>query len=210
MDARLSLCHRHLERYLLTFAPTARVEFYTTKRYTEVTGHTELAAYATRPLATNTILSELQGSTTKLPKRWINEAEGHAAGSDHDDDDDEEDTGSAQGDEGDEGNVEAPNGGTSADRPLSIARQDKRDQQARRGRRSDRIKRRDFSVVCSSRYGVQLLLGPARFLNVSLVEWCGPDCQHDCEPNVVFHGAEKHVTFKVTRPIKIGEELLTY
>ena len=145
----------------MTFAPTSRIEFWTTKRYTEVTGHVELAVYATKPLAKGDTLKELQGTIVKLPDKWIeeNEAERYAAESD-DEDGHELASDKDEGEDGDNANGSAAT--------LS-ARKEKRERQARQGRRSDRIKRRDFSVVKSSRKGDQLLLGPARFLNVSFI-----------------------------------------
>lgn len=109
-----------------------------------MTGHGELAVYATRPLGPGDLVEELQGSIVPLPDQWREEMEiGEdfamvAAGEEE----------SEEGSDGDEE-------GTRTKEPKGA-------------RRSDRTKRRDFSIIWSEkdkRY--QLFLGPARFLNVS-------------------------------------------
>lgn len=64
---------RHLRRYLLCLQPTSRVEIHLTSRYSFATGHTELAVFATRPLARGLVVQELQGSVVPLPEEWREE-----------------------------------------------------------------------------------------------------------------------------------------
>lgn len=58
---------------------------------------------------------------------------------------------------------------------------------------------RDFSVMFSSKRGCNCLFcGPARFIN------------HDCQPNCQFIPLPNgEISFKVIKPIKVGEELTT-
>ena len=150
---------RHLRRYLLPLAPTSRVEIYTTSRYSTVTGHTELAVFATRPLAPGLVLTELQGSVVPLPDVWREEMEigedfavkpaEEETDTEYESDDLADETGSSTRDKG--------------------KGREKDSESKRQGaRRSDRTKRRDFSIVWSGlKRCFQLFLGPARFLNVN-------------------------------------------
>ncbi|WVF70587.1 hypothetical protein IAT40_005379 [Kwoniella sp. CBS 6097] len=194
LDSKLTLTQRerfisHLRRYLLIYQPNSRIELHLTSRYSFITGHTELAVLATKPLSPSEVVSELQGSVVPLPDQWRTEMEigedfaveaaGEETDSESDDDDDASLTSSAA--RRDKGKGKELDGG-------------------RKGqRRSDRTKRRDFSIVWSGlKRCYQLFLGPARFLN------------HDCNPNVELLRQGKHVTFRVTKPIRIGEELTTF
>lgn len=49
------------------------MEIHLTSRYSFVTGHTELAVFATRPLARGLVIQELQGSVVPLPEEWREE-----------------------------------------------------------------------------------------------------------------------------------------
>lgn len=150
---------RHLRRYLLCLQPTSRVEIHLTSRYSFVTGHTELAVFATRPLARGLVVQELQGSVVPLPDEWREEmdigddfAVEAAEESDSERDEEEEDV--------DSGAITS----TSGRRGKSKTKEECRRQGQRR---SDRTKRRDFSIVWSGlKRCYQLFLGPARFLNV--------------------------------------------
>ncbi|KAJ1304347.1 hypothetical protein OPQ81_005504 [Rhizoctonia solani] len=63
-------------------------------------------------------------------------------------------------------------------------------------RRSSGSASRDFSVIYSHQKGCnQLFLGPARFVN------------HDCNPNAELFRDGKYITFRVLRPIAVGEEI---
>ncbi|QRW21309.1 non-structural maintenance of chromosome element 4 [Rhizoctonia solani] len=63
-------------------------------------------------------------------------------------------------------------------------------------RRSSGSASRDFSVIYSHQKGCnQLFLGPARFVN------------HDCNPNAELFRDGKYITFRVLRPIPVGEEI---
>ncbi|CUA75416.1 histone-lysine N-methyltransferase SUV420H [Rhizoctonia solani] len=63
-------------------------------------------------------------------------------------------------------------------------------------RRSSGSASRDFSVIYSHQKGCnQLFLGPARFVN------------HDCNPNAELFRDGKYITFRVLRPISVGEEI---
>ncbi|WVQ97338.1 hypothetical protein IAU59_004449 [Kwoniella sp. CBS 9459] len=194
LDSKLTLTQRerfisHLRRYLLIYQPNSRIELHLTSRYSFITGHTELAVLATKPLSPSEVVSELQGSVVPLPDQWRTEMEigedfaveaaGEETDSESDDDDSVSLTSSAT--RRDKGKGREVDGG-------------------RKGqRRSDRTKRRDFSIVWSGlKRCYQLFLGPARFLN------------HDCNPNVELLRQGKHVTFRVTKPIRIGEELTTF
>ncbi|KAK8865902.1 hypothetical protein IAR55_001050 [Kwoniella newhampshirensis] len=182
---------QHLRRYLLPLMPNSRLEIHLTDRYSAVTGHTELAVFATRPLPTGVVMQELQGSVVPLPDQWREEME---IGDDF--------AVEAAGEETDsESEAEEED---SVSMTSSAVRRDKgkgKEAEARRQgqRRSDRTKRRDFSIVWSGlKRCYQLFLGPARFLN------------HDCNPNVELLRQGKYVTFRVLRPIKVGEELTTF
>ncbi|OCF39510.1 hypothetical protein I317_06669 [Kwoniella heveanensis CBS 569] len=194
LDSKLTVTQRerfisHLRRYLLIYQPNSRIELHLTSRYSFITGHTELAVLATKPLSPSEVVSELQGSVVPLPDQWRTEMEigedfaveaaGEETDSESDDDDNASLTSSAT--RRDKGKSKEVDGG-------------------RKGqRRSDRTKRRDFSIVWSGlKRCYQLFLGPARFLN------------HDCNPNVELLRQGKHVTFRVTKPIRIGEELTTF
>lgn len=182
---------QHLRRYLLCLQPTSRVEIHLTSRYSFVTGHTELAVFATRPLARGLVVQELQGSVVPLPDEWREEmdigddfAVEAAEESDSEQDEEEEDV--------DSGAITS----TSGRRGKSKTKEECRRQGQRR---SDRTKRRDFSIVWSGlKRCYQLFLGPARFLN------------HDCNPNVELLRQGNYVTFRVIRPVRIGEELTTF
>nr|ODN98688.1 hypothetical protein L204_02652 [Cryptococcus depauperatus CBS 7855] len=175
---------QHLRRYLLPLLPTSRLEIYLTNRYTFVTGHAELAVFATRPLAPGLVMHELQGSVVPLPQEWKEEMDigddlaVEAAGEENEEEDD---------------------GGSMGLTPVARDRKSVIEEKKQGQRRSDRTKRRDFSIVWSGlKQCYQLFLGPARFIN------------HDCDPNVELLRQGKYVTFRVTRPIKIGEELTTF
>ncbi|QRW08314.1 histone-lysine N-methyltransferase SET9 [Ceratobasidium sp. AG-Ba] len=63
-------------------------------------------------------------------------------------------------------------------------------------RRTSGAASRDFSVIYSHQKGCnQLFLGPARFVN------------HDCNPNAELFRDGKYITFRVLRPIVVGEEI---
>jgi histone-lysine N-methyltransferase SUV420H len=158
--------------------------------------------YATRPLAPQAVLHELQGSVVPLPDQWRTEMEigegfaVEAAGEESE----------SESEDDDEASV------TSSRRDRARTKDADKKQ-----RRSDRTKRRDFSIVWSGlKRCFQLFLGPARFLNVS-----GPrvrrkgvryalTAQHDCSPNVELLRQGKYVTFRVIRQVRIGEELTTF
>ena len=154
------LTKRHLRRYLLPLMPTSRVEVFTTPRYSAVTKHTELAVFATRPLAPGVVLTELQGSVVPLPDAWREEMEigedfAFRAAEEEDDYSDSE----AEGSEDEDG---------PGNREKGKARERDAESRNKGARRSDRTKRRDFSIVWSGlKRCFQLFLGPARFLNVS-------------------------------------------
>ncbi|WVR05856.1 hypothetical protein IAU60_002882 [Kwoniella sp. DSM 27419] len=180
---------QHLRRYLLPLRPESRVEIHLTTRYTFVTGHTELAVFATKPLSPSEIMSELQGSVVPLPDQWRLEMEigedfaVEAAG---------EETASES-----EGEDDASMTSSSIRRDKGKGKEVEGKRQGQR--RSDRTKRRDFSIVWSGlKRCYQLFLGPARFLN------------HDCNPNVELLRQGKFVTFRVIRPIRVGDELTTF
>ncbi|KAK1928040.1 hypothetical protein DB88DRAFT_480167 [Papiliotrema laurentii] len=190
---------QHLRRYLLPLLPTSRVEVFTTPRYTAVTKHTELAVFATRPLLRGVILTELQGSVVPLPDAWREEMEigedfaHHAA--EEEDDYSEYESGDSEDDE-DEG-METE--GRSSSREKGKGKERDSESRMRGARRSDRTKRRDFSIVWSGlKRCFQLFLGPARFLN------------HDCNPNVELLRQGKYVTFRVLRDIRVGDEITTF
>lgn len=133
--------------------PTSRVDIHSTDRYTHVTKHPELAVFATRPLNVGVVLSELQGSVVPLPEEWRAEM-----------DLGDEFAREAAGQESEESDAES-------DHELvdeQVVR--RKGKEVERGqRRSDRTRRRDFSIVWSGlKRCYQLFLGPARFLNVSL------------------------------------------
>lgn len=164
---------------MLPLLPTSRIELFTTNRYSNITGHTELAVYATRPLPTGAVLQELQGSVVPLPDAWRDEMdlgdefaleaagdEDELEGDDEEegeDDDDDETTNRTRGVR--TASVMDENNETSSKRNRR-----KKEKEARGARRSDRTKRRDFSIVWSGlKRCYQLFLGPARFLNVSYI-----------------------------------------
>jgi histone-lysine N-methyltransferase SUV420H len=77
--------------------------------------------------------------------------------------------------------------------------------------------RRDFSVIHSKQMKKNhLFLGPARFVNVSgcCYRFCFPDVtapwQHDCDNNCELFREGKYITFRVIRPISIGEEITAH
>lgn len=181
----------------MIYAPNSRVEIYKTDRYQEVTLHDELGVYATKSLEEGTILDELQGSVVKFPKSWEADLE---RGRLRELNDDEENSDS----EGDsDSGIDQDEGGRRRIRKPSGPQ-----------RRSERTGRRDFSVLRSSlKNCLQLFLGPARFLNVSASITCARmplTWKHDCENNVELYRKDSYVTFKVVRPIRIGQELTTY
>ncbi|WVQ62235.1 uncharacterized protein L199_000374 [Kwoniella botswanensis] len=196
----------HLRRYLLPLLPTSRLEIHLTSRYSFITGHTELAVFATRPLTPGLVMQELQGSVVPLPDQWREEMEigedfavaVEAAGEETD-----SDAGGGSDDEDD--NVSLHSSATAARKDKGKSKEvdnnnNSNGNTTRKGqRRSDRTKRRDFSIVWSGlKRCYQLFLGPARFLN------------HDCNPNVELLRQGKHVTFRVLKPIRIGDELTTF
>ena len=161
---------------MLPLLPTSRIEIFTTNRYTHITGHAELAVYATRPIPIGAVLRELQGSVVPLPDAWRAEMDLgdefalDAAGEEDELEGDEED-------EGDENEVDDTKSRSRDQRTESVVGEEndtpakrgrrKKEREARGARRSDRTKRRDFSIVWSGlKRCYQLFLGPARFLNV--------------------------------------------
>jgi histone-lysine N-methyltransferase SUV420H len=76
--------------------------------------------------------------------------------------------------------------------------------------------RRDFSVIHSkSMKKNHLFLGPARFVNVSVVECilhdtCLTDTKHDCNNNCELFREGRYITFRTLRPIAVGEELTAH
>ncbi|WWC58602.1 uncharacterized protein I303_101145 [Kwoniella dejecticola CBS 10117] len=206
MDSKMTDYQRerfvaHLRRYLLPLAPNSRLEIHLTSRYSFVTGHTELAIFATKPLTPGLVMQELQGSVVPLPDQWREEMEigedfavaVEAAGEETD-----SENGGSDHEADNEDNV-------SLHSSLANDRRDKGkskevENKARKGqRRSDRTKRRDFSIVWSGlKRCYQLFLGPARFLN------------HDCNPNVELLRQGKYVTFRILKPIRVGDELTTF
>jgi len=78
--------------------------------------------------------------------------------------------------------------------------------------------RRDFSVIHSkSMKKNHLFLGPARFVNVSDPPISGPitlfsdvDRQHDCDNNCELFREGRYITFRVLRPIAVGEEITAH
>jgi histone-lysine N-methyltransferase SUV420H len=114
-------------------------------------------------LAVGDLVVELQGSIVPLPDQWRDEMDigedfaMEAAG-------DEESEGESEGDEEEEAEDDGTALGASDGRPT---KRGKKRKEPKGARRSDRTKRRDFSIMWSEkdkRY--QLFLGPARFLNV--------------------------------------------
>lgn len=78
--------------------------------------------------------------------------------------------------------------------------------------------RRDFSVIHSKQMKKNhLFLGPARFVNVGpaffakgpkrLLTWMR---QHDCDHNCELFREGKYITFRVIRPISIGDEITAH
>ena len=132
------------------------MEIHTTARYSAVTGHTELAVFATRPVTPGIVLQELQGSVVPLPEAWRKEmelGEGYAV--------------EAAGEEGNSDIEDDDYGVVLKDKEKGKGKGKDVDRRPR-ARRSDRTKRRDFSIVWSGlKRCFQLFLGPARFLNVS-------------------------------------------
>lgn len=166
------LIGRHLRRYLLPLLPTSRVEIYTTDRYSSVTGHVELAVYATRPLSRGDVVQELQGSVVPLPDAWRDEmdiGEDFAAGAAEDQVSSEEESEDGNESEEEEGSRDRRDSTAVDDNGRPTSRKGRRKKEPKGARRSDRTKRRDFSIVWSSRHRCyNLFLGPARFLNVSV------------------------------------------
>lgn len=122
------------------------------------------------------VLQELQGSVVPLPDAWRDEmdiGEDYALGAGEDEENSEEE--SVQGEEGDEGGDDQENRSRGLrdstapeDDGRPASRKGRRKKEPRGARRSDRTKRRDFSIVWSNRDRCyNLFLGPARFLNVS-------------------------------------------
>lgn len=170
-----------MRRYLLTLLPNSRIEIHTTDRYTVVSGHTELAIYATRPFTPGEILKELQGSVVPLPDAWREEmdlgeeyaeaqedgeGESSSAAEDEGGEEAEEDADAVIHPEAEDGEAGSGAGETSAAGAARSRR--KKEKEIKGARRSDRTKRRDFSIIWSGlKRCFQLFLGPARFLNVS-------------------------------------------
>lgn len=89
------------------------------------------------------------------------EAAGQEGDTDEEDEDDDEDAATRAGRDTEDGLEEG------SETPSKRA--GRRKKEARGARRSDRTKRRDFSIVWSGlKRCYQLFLGPARFLNVSV------------------------------------------
>jgi histone-lysine N-methyltransferase SUV420H len=216
---------RHLRRYLLPYAPNSRVDIHTTNRYSHITLHPELAVYATRPLAPGTVLQELQGSVVELPEEWRKEMDLSddfiearlAAGEESEDELTDDDDETAVGEAGAKDSRRHGEAGPSTPSSRTGKGKGKEREPDRGARRSGRTRRRDFSIVWSElKRCYQLFLGPARFLNVGLgyrldSERGGWELngQHDCTPNVELLRQGKYVTFRVTRPVRIGDELTT-
>lgn len=172
------LMSRHITRYLMPILPTSRVEIFTTDRYTSVTGHVELAVYATRPLALGAVVDEVQGSIVPFPKAWSDEMDlvedfQGAAVEEYDSDEEEA--------EEEEGQIDRPDSRSRRDESSTGLAENappskgaKRKNEPKGARRSHRTKRRDFSVVWSDKEnGYLLFLGPARFLNASHISGQG-------------------------------------
>ena len=136
-----------------------------------------------------------------------------AAGEESEDEDSED-----EADEGDETPDRRGNDAGSSSGAGRAKGKGKEKEQEKGARRSGRTRRRDFSIVWSElKRCYQLFLGPARFLNVSLpFTWVAEanrtllTRKHDCSPNVELLRQGKYVTFRVTRPVRIGEELATF
>ncbi|WWC86217.1 uncharacterized protein L201_001090 [Kwoniella dendrophila CBS 6074] len=217
LDSKMTIYQRerfqsHLRRYLLPLMPNSRLEIHLTTRYSFVTGHTELAVFATRPLTPGLVMQELQGSVVPLPDQWreemeigedfavaVNEAAGEETDSDNggsdDEEEEEEDNDSESLYSTNTTNIRKDKG-----KGKEKERESENPENTRKGqRRSDRTKRRDFSIVWSGlKRCYQLFLGPARFIN------------HDCNPNVELLRQGKYVTFRVLKPIRVGDELTTF
>jgi len=108
-------------------------------------------------MTTGVVLQELQGSVVPLPEQWRLEmeiGEGFAV--------------APEGDE-EESDSEDEAASVAESQTASFRGRDKgKAKEGEPRRRSDRTKRRDFSIVWSSlKRCYQLFLGPARFLNVS-------------------------------------------
>lgn len=90
------------------------------------------------------------------------------------------------------------------------------DEEDRDLKRTNSEIRRDFSVIHSkSMKKNHLFLGPARFVNVRfLASICGGielvPSQHDCENNCELFREGKYITFRVIKPIKVGEEITAH
>lgn len=79
--------------------------------------------------------------------------------------------------------------------------------------------RRDFSVIHSRQMKKNhLFLGPARFVNVSVSTYvalyrfpsnCFPQ-KHDCDNNCELLRNGKVITFRVIKPIAVGEEVTAH
>jgi histone-lysine N-methyltransferase SUV420H len=168
--------NRHLRRYLLPLTPTSRLEIHTTARYTSVSGHTELAVFATRNLPPGAVLQELQGSVVPLPDEWREEmeiGEDFAIRAAGEESEEEESDYEADHDEVKEESEEERSQGEEEEdvvrRQKGKGKERESERPPRGARRSDRTKRRDFSIVWSGlKRCYQLFLGPARFLNVSV------------------------------------------
>lgn len=116
------------------------------------------------------MLQELQGSVVPLPDAWRAEMDLgdefalEAAGQEGDTDEEEDDEDDARTGEG-----RTTEDGLEEGSETPSKRGGRRKKESRGARRSDRTKRRDFSIVWSGlKRCYQLFLGPARFLNASL------------------------------------------
>ena len=175
----------HLDRYIRLFHSTSRIEILPTNRYTKVTGKKELAVYATAPLSPTgpegVELWESGGQLAAVPNTWDKDLEKEA-----------EDDGIWTRDgflvpPVASSSMQASPSPTCTDTPPigSVA--------------VERKSKRGFSIVESTRHGPCMYLGPGRFIN------------HDCEPNCqLIPKSGMSMTFRVVKPIKVGEELTTF
>jgi hypothetical protein len=175
----------HLDRYIRLFHSTSRIEILPTHRYTKVTGKKELAVYATASLSPSgpegVELWESGGQLAAVPSTWDKDLEKEA-----------EDDGIWTRDgflvpPVASSSMQASPSPSCTDTPpiTSVA--------------VERKSKRGFSIVESTRHGPCMYLGPGRFIN------------HDCEPNCqLIPKSGMSMTFRVVKPIKVGEELTTF
>lgn len=133
--------------------------------------------YATRPLPIGAVLQELQGSVVPLPDAWRAEMDLgdefalEAAGEEDEPEGEDEEEGEDADDDDSKSRTRDVRTESVVDEANDTpSKRNRRRKEARGARRSDRTKRRDFSIVWSGlKRCYQLFLGPARFLNVSYI-----------------------------------------